>query len=96
VAPLGQHLLLLRDRRNPADRRPDEDPDTRAVDVTVQARVVPGLLGGRDGEQDVAVHPPRLLGRHEVARVEAPHLRGDAHRILGRVERLDPADAAAS
>ena len=92
---LGEDLLLLDDRRDPADRRPDEDPDPRGIDA-VQPRIVPRLLRGGDGEEDVAVHPPRLLRRHELAGVEAAHLRGDPHRVLGGVERLDPPDAAAA
>ena len=77
----------------PADRRADEDPDPRRVDA-VQARVVPGLLRRGDGEEDVAVHPPRLLPRDELADLEPTHLRRDPHGVLGGVERLDPADAA--
>ena len=92
---LGEDLLLLDDRRDPADRRPDEDPDARGIDA-VQPRIVPRLLRGGDGEEDVAVHPSRLLRRHELAGVEAAHLRGDPHRVLGGVERLDPPDAAAT
>ena len=92
---LGEDLLLLDDRRDPADRRPDEDPDPRGVEA-VQARIVPRLLRGGDREEDVAVHPARLLGRHELAGVESAHLRGDPHRVLGGVERLDPPDAAAT
>ena len=92
-AALGEDLLLLRDRRDAADRRPDEDPDARCVDV-LESRVVPRLLRGGDGEQDVAVHPPRLLRRDEVAGVEAAHLGRDPHGVLGGVERLDPPDAA--
>ena len=67
---------------------------TRVGSHVLEPRVVPGLLGGGDGEQDVAVHAPRLLRRDEAPTVEAPHLRRDPHGVLGRVERLDPADPA--
>ena len=88
-AALGERLLLLGDRRDAADRRPDEDPDARRVDA-VEPGVVPRLLRGGDGEEDVPVHAPRLLRRDEVADVEAAHLGRDANRVLGGVERLDP------
>ena len=93
VAALGEHLLLLGDRRDASDRGADEDPDPGRVHV-LEPRVVPGLLGGGDGEQHVPIHAPRLLRREEVAHVEPPHLRRDPHGVLGRVERLDPADTA--
>ena len=74
-------------------------PDARRVEL-LDARLVPRLLGGGDGQQDVAVHPPRLLGRHERRGIEAAHLAGDPHRELARVEAsmnpmpLRPATAA--
>ena len=94
MAALGERLLLLGDRRDPADRRPDEDPDARAVDVVVEPRVVPGLLRGGDREQHVPIHAARFLRRDQLARVEARHLGRDAHGVVGGVERLDPAHAA--
>ena len=93
MAALGERLLLLGDRRDPADRRADEDPDPRAVDV-LEPGVVPGLLRRGNREQHVPVHAARLLRRDQLARVEARHLGGDPHGVVGGVERLDPADAA--
>ena len=88
-------MLLLGDRRDPPDRRADEDSDARAVDVPVEPGVLPRLLRRSDGEQDVPIHPPRLLRRDEVARIEPAHLGRDPDRVLRCVERLDPADPAA-
>ena len=93
AASLHERPLLVDDRRDAADRRADEDAHARRVEL-LDARVVPRLLGGRDGEQDVAVHPPRLLRRHERRGVESAHLGRDPHRVAARVEGLDEADAA--
>ncbi len=92
-AALGQHLLLLRDRRDPADCRADEDPGPRSIDV-LEPGVVPGLLRRGNREQDVPIHAARLFRRHELADVEVGHLGGDPDGIGRGVERLDEADAA--
>ena len=54
------------------------------------------FVGRGDGEENVAIHPARLLQRHKGGRVEAAHLAGYPHRKLAGVERLDEADAATS
>ena len=94
-SPLGEDHLLLGNRRDPSDRRPDEDPGSCAIDV-LEPGVVPRLLRGRDREQDVPVHAPRLLGRHQVSDLEAGDLGRDPYGIFRRVEGLDPADATAA
>ena len=90
---LGQHLLLLRDRRDPSDCRADEDPGPRSIDV-LEPGVVPGLLRRGNREQDVPIHAARLFRRHELADVEVGHLGGDPDGIGRGVERFDEADAA--
>ena len=69
---------------------------TRVGSKSSMPRVGPRLLRRGDREEDVAIHPPHLLDRADRLRVEALHLGGDPHRVVGRVERLDPADAAAA
>ena len=69
---------------------------TRAGSNSSIARLVPRLLRGGDGQEDVAIHPPRLLRGHERGGVEPSHLAGDSDRELARVEALDEADAAAA
>ena len=94
-AALDEDLLLLGDRRDPADRGADEDPDARRVEL-LDPRVVPGLLRGGDGEQDVAVHPPRLLRRHERRGIEPSHLgrrSGPGTRSRRSLDEADPAAA---
>ena len=88
-AALGERLLLLGNRRDAADRRPDENPDARRVDA-FDPGVVPRLLRSGHGEEHVPIHAAGLFRRDEIADVEAPHLGRDANRVLGRVERLDP------
>ena len=80
AAPLDQRLLLLGDRGDAADCGADENPDARRVELP-DRRVIPGFLRGGDGQEDVAVHPARLLGGHERGGVEAPHLAGDPDRV---------------
>ena len=58
------------------------------------AGVAPRLLRRAEREQDVAVHPARLLRRRDRGGVEALHLAGDPDRELARVEGLDEVDAA--
>ena len=94
-AALEEDLLLLGDRRDAADRGADEDADPRRVEL-LDTRLVPGLLRGGDGEEDVAIHPPRLLGRDQRRGIEATHLAGDPDRELARVEALDEPDPAAA
>ncbi len=65
---------------------------TRAGSRPVDAGVLPGLLRRSERQQDVAVHPPRLLRRGDRGRVEALHLARDPDRELARVEGLDEVD----
>ena len=89
-------LLLLGDRRDAADRRADEDADARRVEL-LDARFVPGLLRGGDGEQDVAVHPPRLLRRRDSAEGSKPRtspaIRTGNSLASKRLDEPDPAAA---
>src|SRR6188508_2789564 len=48
---------------------------------------------GAEREQDVPVHPARLLRRRHRGRVEALDLARDPDRVLARVEGLDEVDA---
>ena len=92
---LEEDLLLLGDRRDAADRGADEDADPRRVEL-LDARLVPCLLRGGDGEEDVAVHSAGLLGRDQRRGIEATHLAGDPDGELAGVEALDEPDPAAA
>ncbi len=83
AAALEEDLLLLGDRRDAADRGADEDADPRRVEL-LDAGLVPCLLRGGDGQEDVAVHPARLLGRDQRRGIEATHLAGDPDGELAR------------
>src|SRR6185295_17848813 len=55
---------------------------------------VDGLLAGRDGEVDEAVHLADALLLDPFLGIEALHLAGDLRRVLARIELRDPRDAA--
>ena len=93
MAAVAQHVRLVDDPGEAADRGADDDADARGIE-TVHAGVLPGLLRRTERKQHVAVHPPRLLRRGDRRRVEALHLACDPDGKLARVERLDEADAA--
>ena len=70
-------------RRSPSRR----GSPTRAGSNSLEPGVVPGLLRGGDGESRTLRSIRRAsLGGDQLRRVEAPHLGGDPHGILARVE----------
>src|SRR6478752_8817679 len=91
---LAQHVHLLDDPHDPADRGAEEDPDPARRVRAVEPRVGHGLPRGAEREQDVAVEPPSVLRPGDLARVEVLHLRGDPHREFARVEARDEVNAA--
>src|SRR4029077_18363715 len=54
-----------------------------------RTRVVDGETRGGTRQVAEAGEVPRLLRRHEVARLEVGNLGGDSDRVLARVEALD-------
>ena len=93
-AALAQHVGLLQDPENAADRGAEDDPDARRVEA-----VEPGVrdaprFAAATASSDVPVEPARLLRRHDARRIEVLDLGGDAHGELARVERADQVDAA--
>ena len=68
----------------------------RAGSIALDPRVRPRLARGGDSEHDVPLEPSRILRPDDRLRLEALHLRGDAHRVLARVEGANPVDPAAS
>ena len=95
VTALAPDTVLLEDAHDAADRRTDEDARASRIDA-LDSRVVPGLARRGHRQDDVALEPPRILGPHDGLRLEALHLGCDANRVLARVERTDPVDAAAA
>ena len=89
-APLAQHVVLLHELDEAADRRAEEDPDAVRRVHAVEASVRDSLPRGAEREEHVAVEPPRVLRRGDLARVEVRHLRCDPHGELARVEGLGP------
>src|SRR6185503_8679864 len=90
---LAQGVVLLEQTGDAADRRAEDDPDTRRVEA-VQARVVERLAPGCDAEEHVALELPRFLRRDDRRRVESLHLAGDPDGQSIGVEGADPPDAA--
>ncbi len=93
-AALAQHLGLLHDAEEAADRAAEEDADPRRVVDALEAGVGDRLPGGAEREQDVPVELARLLVGRDRGRVEVLDLGGDPHGKRARVEGADEVDAA--
>src|SRR5947209_7559581 len=90
---LSQHLALLHDPDEAADRRAEDDAHARGIEA-VQPGIGDGLLRRRERKQDVAIELAHLLRRGGAARVEVLHLGGDPHGKAAWVERADEVDPA--
>ena len=91
---LPQHVGLLHDPEEAADRRAEEDPHPARVVDAVELRIAHRLPGRAEREEHVPVELPDLLRRGHRARVEILHLRGDPNRLAARVVRVDEIDSA--
>ncbi len=74
-----EHLALLHDPEEAADRGTEDDTDPGGVEA-VQRGVILRLDRGGQREEDVSVEPSGLLRAHEPGRVEVLHLGGDPDR----------------
>src|SRR5439155_26406747 len=93
VASLAEQVVLCHDAHDAADCRADEDSGTRWVDA-FDASISPCLACGGDRQDDVPLEAAGALRADDRRGVETLDLRGDPNRVLARVERLDPVDAA--
>ena len=89
-------LVLLLRVGDPAERRPEVDPDPlrvrRAVDARRQPRVVEREAAGDEPELAEPVELAGRLRRHPGERVEVVHLGRDLRAERRRVEPVDPPD----
>ena len=81
---------------DPADPGADHHAGAVGAFEVAESGVPHGLVGGRDSELAVAVHPPRFLLGHVVGGLPVGHLRGDLHAQAVRVEQVDLLDAGAA
>ena len=93
-AACPQHLGLLHDPQEAADRRAEQNPNAAGIVGPVEPGVVHGLLGSAEREEHEPVELPDLFRRGEAARVEILDLRTDPDRLLARVVRADEVDPA--
>ena len=69
---LAQHVGLLDDADEAADRRAEEDPDARGVVGAVEAGIGDRLPAGAEREEDVALELPGLLRRRNACSRRSP------------------------
>ena len=90
---VDEHVVALLERLQAADARRDRGADPVGLLLDLEPGVGDRLPRRREDQVREAVHPPRLLAVDPVRRVEALHLAGEVHGIVGVVEGRDLARA---